>query len=170
MDITTIAVDLAKDVFEVACGTAAGRIVERRRFNRQQFERVLADLPAGTEVVMEACGTSHYWGRRCQALGLVPQLLPTQYVRPYVRRNKTDRTDTEALLEARRCAGIVAVPVKTAEQQALQSLHRVRTQWQTARTARINAMRALLGEYGIPLRAGVATVRRQVPELLDTAA
>lgn len=77
---------------------------------------------------MEACGTAHYWGRRCQARGLAVRLLPVQYVRPYVRRNKSDRTDTEAMLEADRCAGVQPVPVKTVDQQALQALHRVRTQ------------------------------------------
>jgi transposase len=100
----------------------------------------------------------------------VPLLLPAQYVRLYVRRNKTDRSDAEALVEARRCGGILPVPVKTAEQQALQSLHRVRAQWQTARTARINVIRSLLREYGLPLRAGAVTIRRTVPALLDDAA
>jgi transposase len=166
MDATTIAVDLAKDVFEIAQATAAGRIVERRRLNRHQFQRFLDQL-TGVEVVMEACSSSHYWGRQGHQRGLVPVLLPTQYVRPYVRRNKTDRTDAEALLEARRCAGIFPVPVKTADQQALQSLHRVRAQWQTARTARMNVIRGLLREYGLPLRAGAVTIRRTVPALLD---
>ena len=169
MDVTTIAVDLAKDVFEIAAASTMGRIVERRRCNRRQFERYLEGLPAGSEIVMEACGMAHYWGRRCQTLGLMPQLLPTQYVRPYVRRNKTDRADAEALLEARRCGGISVVPVKTTEQQALQSLHRVRTQWQTARTARINMVRGLLREYGVTLRLGAVTIRRVVPSLLDDA-
>jgi len=167
MDVTTVAVDLAKDVFEIAAASMAGRIVERRRLNRRQFERYLAGLASGTEVVMEACGTAHYWGRRCYALGLAPQLLPTQYVRPYVRRNKSDRADAEALLEARRCRGIAAVPVKTMEQQALQSAHRVRIQWQRARIARINMIRGLLREYGISLRLGAVTIRRMVPALLD---
>lgn len=83
---------------------------------------------------------------RIDALGLVPVLLPTPYVRPYVRRNKTDRTDAEALFEARRCAGILPVPVKAADQQALQSLHRVRAQWQSTRIARMNVVRGLLRE------------------------
>src|SRR5688572_8037989 len=169
MQTTTIAVDLAKDVFEVACATSAGQIVERRRLTRQQFQRFLSSLPAGIDIVMEACGTAHHWGRHCQTLGLRPVLLPTQYVRPYVRRNKTDRTDAGALLEARRCAGILPGPVKTAEQQALQSVHRVRAQWQTARTARMNMIRGLLREYGMPLRAGAVTIRRAVPTLLDEA-
>ena len=105
MDATTVAVDLAKDVFEVAMANRAGRIVERKRLIAAQFERFLDGLPAGTEVVMEACGTAHYWGRACQARPSRDRLLPAQYVRPYVRRNKTDRTDTEALLEAVRCGG-----------------------------------------------------------------
>ena len=74
--------------------------MERKRLTRTRFERFLDEVPAGTEIVMEAFGTAHYWGRRCQARGLAVRLLPPQYVRPYVRRNKTDRTDTEAVLEA----------------------------------------------------------------------
>jgi hypothetical protein len=103
MDATTVAVDLAKDVFEVALANRAGRIMERKRLNRRQVERFIDTLATGTEVVMESCGTAHYWGRRAQARDAVVRLLPVQYVRPYVRRNKTDRTDAEALLEANRC-------------------------------------------------------------------
>jgi transposase len=95
----TVTVDLAKDVFEVF--DLRGPVTARRRLSRVPFERFLASLPPGTEVVMEACGTAHHGGRRCHALGLVPVLLPTPYVRPYVRRNKTDRTDADALFEAR---------------------------------------------------------------------
>jgi transposase len=148
MDATTVAVDLAKDVFQVALANRAGRIVDRQRLTRRQFERFIDTLVAETDVIMESCGTSHYWGRRMQARGLRVRLLPVQYVRPYVRRNKTDRADTDALLEAARCGEIRPVPVKTVEQQTLQAIHRVRTQWQTARVARINAMRGLLAEQG----------------------
>jgi transposase len=101
---------LAKEVFEVVDTRQAGPA--RRRLSRTQFERFLTSLPTGTEVVMEACATAHHWGRRCHALGLVPILLPTPYARPYVRRNKTDRNDAEALVEARRCGGILPVPVR----------------------------------------------------------
>src|SRR5262245_41605501 len=168
MTTQTVAVDLAKDVFEVVDTRQASPA--RRRLSRTQFERFLTSLPTGTEVVMEPCGTAHHWGRRCQALGLVPILLPTPYVRPYVRRNKTDRTDAEALVEARRCGGILPVPVKTAEQQAVQSLHRVRAQWQSTRIARMNVVRGLLREYGLPLRAGAVTLHRVVPGLLEPTA
>ena len=118
---------------------------------------------------MEACATAQYWGRRCQPLALTPVLLPSQYVRAYVRRNKTDRTDAEALLEARRCAALCPVPVKTAAQQALQAVHRVRQGWQTARTARINMIRGLLREHGVALPRGAAVIRRRVPALLEDA-
>jgi transposase len=170
MDATTVAVDLAKDVFEVARANRAHRIIGRKRLTRRQFESFLEGLSAGTEVVMEACGTAHYWGRRCQARGLVVRLLPVQYVRPYVRRNKTDRTDTEAMLEANRCAGVQPVPVKTIDQQALQALPRVRTQWQATRTGRINVMRGLLREQGCPVPAGARTVVRRVAAIVDDPA
>jgi len=169
MDATTVAVDLAKDVFEVAEADAVHRVIGRRRLTRRQFERFLAQCPRDTVVVMEACGTAQYWGRRCQALQLRPVLLPVQYVRAYVRRNKSDRTDAEALLEARRCDSMLPVPIKTAEQQALQGLHRVRQQWQQTRTARINALRGLLREQGVLLRRGRAALR-DVPHLVDTSA
>jgi transposase len=118
---------------------------------------------------MEACGTAHFWGRRCHARDLRVTLLPPQYVRPYVRRNKTDRTDTEALLEAARCGEIKPVPVKTVEQQTLQALHRVRTQWQAARTARINVVRGLLREQGLPVPVGARTVLTRVAGILEDA-
>jgi transposase len=171
MDATTMAVDLAKDVFEVAWANRAGRVLQRKRLSRRQFAHVIDTVPTGTTVLMESCGTAHYWGRRCQSRGVAVRLLPAQYVRPYVRRNKTDRTDTEALLEAHRCGGIQAVPVKTVDQQTLQALHRVRTQWQSARTARINVLRGLLREQGVSVPAGARTlVARVAGVLADSAA
>jgi transposase len=167
MDATTVAIDLAKDVFQVAVANRAGRILDRQRFTRRQFERFADTLAVDTDVIMESCGTSHYWGRRLQSRGLRVQLLPVQYVRPYVRRNKTDRADTDALLEAARCGEIRRVPVKTVEQQTLQAIHRVRTQWQTARVARINAIRGLLAEQGHAIPVGARTVLRRVTAILS---
>jgi transposase len=169
MDATTIGIDLAKDVFEIAISTRPGHITGRRRLTRRQFSQFVETLAPATIVVMEACGTAHYWGRRCQARGAMVRLVPPRYVRPYVRRNKTDRTDAEALLEADRCAGIHPVPVKTIEQQTIQTLHRVRQQWQTTRTARINLVRAILRELGIALPAGAHGLRRRVVALLEEA-
>jgi transposase len=166
MDATTMAVDLAKDVFEVAWANRTGRILARKRLTRRQFERAIETICPGTTVLMESCGTAHYWGRRCQARGVAVRLLPAQYVRPYVRRHKTDRTDTEALIEADRSGGLQPVPVKTVEQQTLQALHRVRTQWQAARTARINVLRGLLREQGVAVPAGARTLMTRVARLL----
>src|SRR5262249_5873935 len=126
---------------------------ERKRLSRVQFEQFWSKrVPC--RVLMEACASSHYWARRLRARGFEVMLLPPHYVSPYRRRNKTDRADCEAILEAARCAGILPVPVKSEDQQALIALHRVRSQWQQSRTARINAMRGLLHEFGVGAPSG----------------
>ena len=169
MDATTIGVDLAKSVFEIALANTAWRIIGRRRLTRPQFERFLA-AQAPAHVVMEACGTSHHWARVARRCGHQVSLLPAQYVRPYVRRNKTDRTDAEALLEAVRSGGIPPVAVKTAAQQEVVALHRVRAEWMATRTARLNAMRGFLQEHGVTIPRGARTALTQIPRLLDDAA
>ena len=166
MSSVTIAVDLAKHVFEAAVSTGAGRITERKRLSRSQFERFWTNRPS-CRVVMEACASSHFWGRRLRALGFDVVLIPAQYVRPYVRRNKTDRTDCEALLEALRCGGIHPVSIKSEDQQAISALHRMRSQWMATRTARINALRALLAEFGLAPRVGARRFVTELPQLLD---
>jgi len=168
MDATTVGVDLAKSVFELAVADGQWRITTRQRLNRTQFARFLRQS-APTHVVMEACGMAHYWGRVAQGHGHTVTMLPPSYVRPYVRRNKTDRADAEAILEAVRSGQIPGVPVKRVEQQALVALHRVREQWMTTRTARINALRALLREHGILLPAGARAAVLAVPTVLDGA-
>jgi transposase len=167
MEATTVAIDLAKDVFQVAVANRIGRVLHRQRLTRRQFAAFVETLDPATEVIMESCATSHYWGRRFESRGIRVQLLPVQYVRPYVRRNKTDRTDTDALLEAARSGEIRPVPVKTVEQQTLQALHRVRTQWQTTRVARINGIRGLLAEHGVTIPVGAKTLVRRIDGLLS---
>jgi transposase len=169
MHATTVAVDLAKTVFELAVADAQWHIVARQRLNRRQFARFLAEEPA-THIVMEACGTAHYWGRVAQQHGHTVTLLPPGYVRPYVRRNKTDRTDAAALLEAVRSGELPRVPVKSVAQQALVGVHRVRAQWMTTRTARINVLRGLLREQGLLLPASARGAVGAVPRLLDDPA
>jgi transposase len=117
---TLVAVDIAKEVFEVGVSNRPGRVARRSRPRRHEFLAVLAQQPQAT-VVMEACGSAHYWARRIEELGHVVVLLPPQYVRPYVVRNKTDRTDVDALLEAYRNDQIRPVPIKTVTQQVLGS-------------------------------------------------
>ncbi len=109
---TTIAVDLAKSVFEVAVSDRPGRVTERHRLSRAGFLRFLAEQRPAT-VVLEACGSAHHWGRQMVALGHRPVLLPPHAVRPYVLRNKTDGAEAKGLLEAYRNEGLHPVPVKT---------------------------------------------------------
>lgn len=165
MNATTVAVDLAKTVFELAITDEQGRLVERKRLSREGFARFFVNRPP-CRIVMEACGTAHYWARTFQAQGHTVKLLPPQHVRPYVRRNKTDRTDAAALLEADRCGDLLPVPVKTEDQQGLQGLHRVRSAWMATRTDRINTTRGLLREFGLELPQGATQVLAKVPTWL----
>lgn len=165
---TTVAIDLAKEVFELAFADGSGRITERKRLSRKAFARCLENRPR-LEVVMEACGSAHYWARRLQAQGHTVRLLPARDVRPYVRGNKTDRADAAGILEAARCGQIDPVPVKSPRQQGLQALHRVREQLKSQRTAALNLVRGLLREYGIAIPLGATKVPAAVRDALEDA-
>jgi transposase len=165
MQITTIAVDLAKSVFEIAVSDRPGRVAERHRLARQVFLQFFAQRPPAT-VLMEACGSAHHWGRQIEALGHHVLLLPPHQTRPYVTGDKTDRSDTKGLLEAHRNEQIQPVPVKSPDQQALASLHRLRSAWLAARTARINTVRGLLREFGVVIPLGAERVVPMLQELL----
>ncbi|HEY9094520.1 MAG TPA: transposase, partial [Hydrogenophaga sp.] len=156
MNATTVAVDLATSVFQIAVTDEHWRINETQRLTRTQFERWFANRSVSL-VVMEACGSAHHWARWLNGLDIEVRLLPAQYVRAYVRRNKTDATDAAALLEAARASDMCPVRVKSVEQQALQGLHRVRSLWMGTRTSRINALRGLLREFGIAIPVGART-------------
>ena len=150
---TVVAVDIAKVVFDVAVSHEPGRVAERKRLSRAAFSLFFAQLPAST-VVMEACGMAHYWARKLEELGHTVVLPPPHQVRPYVTRNKTDRTDAKGILEAYRNADIRPVPVKSVPQQVLVTLHRFRSGWLAARTAHINTLRGLLRELGLVIPVG----------------
>ena len=165
MEHTTIAVDLAKSVFQVAISHTAGRVDVEKRLTRDRFLAYLAQQPPAT-VLLEACGSSHYWARQIEPFGHAVRLLPAHDVHRYLRRNKTDRTDTKALLEAGRNNEIHAVPVKTVEQQAIASLHRLRSTWLATRTSRLNTVRGLLREFGIFIPLGAQHVVPRVREWL----
>lgn len=165
---TRIAVDVAKAVLEIAVSDRPGRVSRRARPSRAEFLDVIAREPKAT-VVMEACGSAHHWGRRIQALGHRVLLLPPHQVRPYVRRNKTDKADAKGLLEASRNEDIRPVPVKTVAQQVLCSLHRMRSGWMRERTARLNALRGLLREFGFFIPLGARQVVPAVWALLEDA-
>ena len=168
MNDTVIAIDLAKTVFELAVSRHVGRVDERHRFNRSQLNAFLGSEPPAV-IVMEACGSAHHWAREFQKLGHVVVLLPPHLVRPYVGRNKTDRTDAKGLLEAYRNKDISPVPVKTEEQQMLAALHRVRSGWVKDRTAKLNQLRGLCREIGITIPRGADRVVPAVRELAGDA-
>lgn len=159
---TLIAVDLAKAVFDVAVSVIPGKVQKTRRLKRHEFLEFLAQQPTAI-VIMEACGSAHYWGREIQKLGHKVVLLPAQHVRPYVLRNKTDRNDAKAMLEAYRNADIRPVPIKSIAQQTLASLHRLRSGWMIDRTATINRIRGILREFGLLIPVGAEKV---VPQAL----
>jgi transposase len=165
MNTTQIGVDLAKSVFEVAVSHAPGRVHERYRLSRARLRRFFAERPP-SEVLLEACSSAHHWGRELQALGHRVVLLPPTKVARYRDGNKTDRADANALLEAARNAAIHRVPVKSIEQQALSALHRLRQGYLQSRTARINAVRGLLREFGITIPTGAAYVLPRVRAVL----
>lgn len=158
---TLVAVDLAKTVFEVVIADEARHTTARRRLTRTAFAQFLAVSPKAV-VVMEACGSAHYWGRIAETHGHRVVLLPPHQVRPYVVGNKTDRNDASGILAAYRTAGLRPVPVKNVTQQAIGSLHRLRSAWMDTRTARLNTVRGLLRELGIVIPVGA---REVVPQL-----
>lgn len=165
MNATTVAVDLAKNVYQVAVADENWRVIEKHRLTRTQFERFFGNR-AVKRVIMEACGSAHYWARHIQALGVEVKLLPPRYVRAYVKRNKTDVADAAALLEAARCSDIVPVRIKSVEQQTLQTLHRIRSVWMRTRTARINSLRGYCREFGLSIAQGARVGLEQIARVL----
>ncbi len=165
MHANTVAVDLAKSVFQVAVADGQWRVVERHRLTRPQFERFFVNRNVGL-VVMEACGSAHFWARRLVELGIEVRLLPARYIRAYVKRNKTDAADADAMLEAARCADVVPVKIKSVEQQALQALHRTRSLWMGTRTSRINALRGFCREFGLSIATGSRLGLEQISRVL----
>lgn len=156
MHATTIAVDLAKSVFQLAVADSSWRVIGSHRFTRTQFEHWFANRKVSL-VIMEACGSAHHWARWLNALGIEMRRLPAAYVRAYVRRNKTAAADARVLLEAACTADIDPVRVKSVEQQALQGLHRIRSLWMSTRTSRINARRGFCRAFGLSIPQGART-------------
>jgi transposase len=165
---TTIAIDLAKSVFEVGISDRPGHVVSNYRLSRDEIVRFMANQEA-TTVVMEACSSAHYWGRTFQGLGHDVKLLPPLCVRPYVQRSKTDRADVKGMLEAWRNSEIHPVPVKSESQQQLTALHRLRSGWMSTRTMRMNSARGLLREFGIVFPLGAATVVGRIRGVIEDA-
>jgi len=162
-----IAVDLAKDIFQVCGLTTHQKIVFNRSLNRNNFAEFMANHPP-VDVAMEACYSSHYWARHLQAMGHKVRLLPAQHVAPFVRGNKSDRNDALAIGEAARRPNILPVPIKTIEQSDIQCLHRLRERHVSHRTGLINQARGLLSEYGLIAPKGLAQFARLLHQVTQT--
>ena len=163
--ITTIGLDIAKSVFQVHGVDADGQVVIRRKLKRRYVLAFFQKLPACV-VGIEACATSHHWSRQLQALGHKVRLMPPVYVKPYVKRQKNDAADAEAICEAVTRANMRFVETKTVEQQSCLMLHRTRHLFIREQTAVINVIRAHLAEFGIVAPVG----RKGVEELLRVIA
>jgi len=166
MKITTVGIDLAKDVFQVHGVDAHGKAVLRKQLKRKDVVSFFANLEPCL-IGMEACGSSHYWARKLAALGHTVRLMAPQFVKPYVKTNKSDRNDAEAICEAVARPNMRFVPVKTGEQQAVLSVHRARQGFVKARTAQANQIRGLLAEFGIVIAKGMGHIAKRLPEILE---
>jgi transposase len=168
MKITTVGIDLAKNVFQVHGTDERGRTVLRKQLRRAQVAIFFGNLPPCL-IGMEACASAHYWGRTLQRFGHTVRLMASQFVKPYLKTNKNDEADAEAICEAVGRPSMRFVPIKSIEQQAILSVHRVRQGFVKARTAQANQIRGLLGEFGLVIPQGIWNVTKRVPELLEDA-
>lgn len=168
MKITTIGLDIAKSVFHLIAVNHVGRFVKKKQLKRQQVLAYFANIEPCV-IAMEACGGANYWARELIALGHQVKLIAPQYVKPYVKGNKNDYNDAEAIAEAAQRPTMRFVPIKSVEQQDVQNIHRQRERLKKERTALVNQIRGILAEYGVVINKGVAAVRRALPEILEDA-
>ncbi len=168
MNITRVGLDLAKNVFQVHGVDGYGNPGLKKQLKRAQVLPFFANLPPCL-IGMEACGSAHYWARKLGEMGHTVKLMAPQFVKPYVKTNKHDAADAEAICEAVGRPNMRFVPVKNAEQQAMLSLHRAREGFVKARTAQANQIRGLLAEYGIVMPQGMGVIASRLPTILEDA-
>src|SRR5713101_426303 len=166
MKVTTLGIDLAKSVFQLHGVDARGVVMLRKQLRRKQVLPFLTRL-SPCLVGMEACAGAHYWAREIEKLGHTARLMSPHFVTPYRKSQKNDGNDAEAVCEAVGRPSMRFVPIKSAPQQDVQALHRIRFQLIKWRTALANEIRGLLGEYGIVIAKGIAPLRRELPLILD---
>ncbi len=164
--IAVIGLDIAKSVFQIHGIDENGAVVVRRQLRRGQMLGYFAKLPPCL-IGLEACATGHHWGREIRALGHDVRLIPPQYVKPYVKRNKTDAADAEAICEAVTRPSMHFVGIKSVDQQAVMVLHRTRDLLVRQRTMAINALRGHMAEFGVVEAQGIAGAKRLVVVLAD---
>lgn len=166
MEITTIGIDLAKHVFQIHGIDSTGKAVLKKQLRRDQLAAFIVQLPPCL-IGMEACGGAHFWARKFQQMGHQVRLMAPQFVKPYVKSNKNDKADAEAICEAVGRANMRFVAIKNPEQQGVLALHRGRQGFVHARTAQSNQIRGLLAEFGQVIPQGMAPLRQHVPDILE---
>jgi transposase len=170
MKLTRIGVDIAKQVFQLHGTDRSERSVWRRRLPRDRWLQALHDVAEpGCEIGLEACGGAHHWARQLQAMGYRVKLIAPQFVKPYVKSNKNDANDAEAICEAMSRPTMRFVSVKSAPQQDIQAMHRIRSSWIEQRTAKGNQIRGLVAEYGLVAPKELSSLRRTIPCWLEQA-
>lgn len=166
MKITAIGIDLAKIVFQIHGVDERGKVAVRKQLKRAEMSSYFANLKPCL-IGMEACGSAHHWARKLEGYGHTVKLMAPQFVKPYVKTNKNDMADAEAICEAVSRPSMRFVAMKTVEQQAVLSVHRARQGFVKARTAQGNQIRGLLSEFGIVIPQGIRSIMKQVPEILE---
>jgi transposase len=166
MKITTIGIDLAKAVFQIHGVDGRGKVAVRKQLKRAEMSSYFANLEPCL-IGMEACGSAHHWARKLEGYGHTVKLMAPQFVKAYVKTNKNDMADAEAICEAVSRPNMRFVAMKTVEQQAILSVHRARQGFVKARTAQGNQIRGLLSEFGVVIPQGIGLIMKQVPEILE---
>ena len=168
MNIARCGLDIAKQVFQVHAVDERGRVLLRKTLPRSKVRAFFAGLPPCV-IGIEACGSSHYWGRELRKYGHRVQLMATHFVGAYRKSNKNDLNDAEAICEAVGRPNMRFVAIKSEEQQAVLCLHRAREFVVTSRTGQVNQIRGLLSEFGLVVPRGIRSLRRQLPQILEDA-
>lgn len=166
--VAVLGIDLAKQSFQLHGVDSNGVTVLKKKLNRNKLRRFIALMPACT-IGIEACGGSNYWTRVFESFGHTVHMIAPQFVKPFVKSNKNDAADAEAICEAVQRPSMRFVPAKSIEQQDIQSLHRIRSQAVARRTAQANQIRGLLMEYGLIIPQGISYVRKSIPLILEDA-
>ena len=166
--IKVLGIDLAKNSFQLHGVDKNGHVVLKKKLSRHKLAAFMANL-SPCLIGLEACGGAHHWVRTFTQMGHTVRMIAPQFVKPYVKSNKNDAVDAEAICEAVQRPSMRFVPVKAIEQQDLQSIHRIRSQQVAKRTAQANQIRGLLLEYGIVIPKGIAYIRKAIPNILEDA-
>jgi len=170
MKLSRVGIDLAKNVYQLHGVDRTGRTILKRRLKRHQWFKVLLEkTEPGCVIGMEACASAHHWGRELQSRSYTVKLIPPQFVKPYVKSNKSDAKDAEAICEAMSRPNMRFVTVKTVAQQDIQATHRIREELKVRRTAKGNQIRGLVAEYGLVAPKQLSSLRAAIPCWLEDA-